>query len=53
MAVGLLPNEKPGKPYQNGYIEQFNRTFREDVLDAYVFENFSQLKIKSNKWQKQ
>lgn len=27
-----------GKPSQNGYVERFNRTFREDVLDEYSFE---------------
>ncbi|MCF1190805.1 transposase [Mangrovimonas sp. AS39] len=25
---------------QNGYIEQLNRFYREDVLDAYGFEDY-------------
>ena len=41
---------QPGKPAQNGYIERFNRTYREDILDAYIFERISQMQILSDKW---
>ena len=44
---------QPGKPKQNAYIERFNRTYREDVLDAYIFENINQLQIKSDLWKEE
>ena len=33
-----------GSPQQNGYVERFNRTFREEVLSAYLFGSMSQLR---------
>lgn len=41
---------QPGKPVQNAFIERFNRTFREDILDAYIFKDINQLKEITEEW---
>ncbi len=41
---------QPGKPHQNGYIERFNRTYREEILDNYAFENLSQARTMTQAW---
>jgi putative transposase len=42
---------QPGKPMQNGYIERFNRSYRQDVLDANLFSNLIEVKISSDEFE--
>ncbi len=39
-----------GKPTQNAYIERFNRSYREDVLDIYNFDNLQEVRLMSEEW---
>lgn len=45
-----IKHTQPGKPMQNGYIERFNRFFREDILDSYYFNDIYQLQKISDNW---
>ena len=44
---------QPGSPSQNGYMERLNRTFREDVLDAHLFEDIEQVNEISKDWREE
>lgn len=41
---------QPGKPTQNAYVERFNRSFREEVLDTYAFSNLDEVRDQATKW---
>lgn len=42
---------EPGKPQQNSFIERFNRSYREDILDMHSFRNLSQVRHLTGEWQ--
>ena len=40
----------PGGPYQNGYIERFNRTYRTEILALYLFNHLKQVRKITEEW---
>lgn len=44
---------QPGKPTQNSYVERFNRTFRDEVLNFYVFSRLSEVRDITENWLKE
>ncbi len=41
---------QPGKPSQNAFIERFNRTYREAILDAYLFDTVAEAQAITEDW---
>ena len=44
---------KSGKPMQNGFIERFNRTYRTEVLDMFVFKGMQEVREITENWVQQ
>jgi len=49
----LIHYIQPGKPAQNGFIERFNRTYREEVLDMNLFSNLIEAREITTDWLKE
>jgi len=41
---------QPGKPDQNAFIERFNRSYREEVLNAHLFEPIADVQEITDDW---
>lgn len=41
---------QPGKPYQNAYVERYNRTVRYDWLGQHLFDSIEEVQLFATRW---
>jgi putative transposase len=49
----LIAYIEPGKPNRNAFIERFNRSLRNEVLDLYLFRNLAEVHEIVSQWRRQ
>jgi putative transposase len=47
MGIQYIP---PGEPNRNAYIERFNRTYRNELLDLYLFSDLDEVRERTHYW---
>ena len=44
---------EPGSPWENGYVESFNGTLRDELLDREIFYTLAEAKVLIERWRQE